>query len=115
MKLQVLEAAGYQIRRWPTDRNHHYFVPPGGRQGSGRMREPGQEVAIERAWAHLCENSGVYRHKKGGIYQVLMEGKETDGCSEVVIYKHLAPHEPRVWVRNKAEFYEPGRFERLKA
>lgn len=78
--------------------------------------------AWEAAFAHLCRTQVVYRHKKGGIYMQLMEGKLTSmtpavaamvGGEPVMIYKHLAPHEPGVWVRPLAEFNEEGRFVRI--
>jgi hypothetical protein len=64
-------------------------------------------------WNVLKQQFALYRHKKGGVYRKLYEGRHADDGSAVVIYEHLWPHERGIWVRNKAEFEEPGRFERI--
>lgn len=72
----------------------------------------------EEGWAEafrwMCEREPVYRHKKGGIYVTLMEGRSTVDESEVQVYRHLAPHDVGVWVRPLAEFNEEGRFVRVE-
>lgn len=71
--------------------------------------------AWDEAFAELCRRETVYRHKKGGIYVSVMGGRSTVDNELVMIYRHLAPHEPGVWVRPLAEFDEPGRFVHVSA
>lgn len=82
-----------------------------------------EEEGWEEAFRWMCEREEIYLHKKGGIYVGLMTGKLTFeapaaagvvGGSEAKVYRHLAPHEPGVWIRPLAEFEEEGRFVRLE-
>lgn len=75
-----------------------------------RPRTPEQLMYI---WFMLKQQFHLYRHKKGGVYRKIGEGRHADDGSAVVIYEHLWPHERGLWVRDKAEFEEPGRFERI--
>lgn len=54
-----------------------------------------------------------YRHKKGGCYQVVELGRDSDTRGDVVIYRGLIGG--IVWVRPKAEFEDEGRFEFMDA
>ncbi len=60
----------------------------------------------------LSPTDQFYLHKKGGLYWKMFEGKLTDNESDVIIYKHIYPHEVGIWVRDKKEF-EDGRFRRV--
>lgn len=53
-----------------------------------------------------------YRHKKGGRYEVLEFGKDSETCGDVVIYRNLL--NGTVWVRPKDEFEDEGRFELME-
>lgn len=73
-----------------------------------------EEKAWAASWKDFVDEDEVYRHKKGGVYRKLMEGDMAQPEPRpVVIYEHLWPHERAVWIRDKAEFEEPGRFERI--
>lgn len=52
----------------------------------------------------------THRHRKGGLYRVILEGIWEPARSEVVIYDD---RDGAVWVRPKAEFYD-GRFEAIE-
>ncbi len=69
----------------------------------------GHQGFIKAYWNYGPQGP-LYYHYKGGIYQIMCEGKLTDDASDVIIYKHLYPHTPGVWVRNKEEFETPGKF-----
>jgi hypothetical protein len=72
-----------------------------------------EEAGWERAFEECVLWNKLYLHKKGGIYRVLnRDVRHADGGT-VVLYEHLWPHERALWVRNQAEFDEPGRFERI--
>lgn len=49
-----------------------------------------------------------YRHKKGGRYEVLEFGKDSETHGDVVIYRNL--EHGTVWVRPRDEFEDEGRF-----
>lgn len=49
-------------------------------------------------------NKGKYQHFKGGVYEVLFEGTDSETLAEVVIYKSLA--DGKVWVRPREMFLE---------
>lgn len=53
-----------------------------------------------------------YRHKKGGRYEVLEFGKDSETRGDVVIYKSL--DHGTIWVRPKDEFEDEGRFQFLE-
>jgi hypothetical protein len=57
----------------------------------------------------------IYKHiKTGGYYRVLYEGVMESDLTPVVIYRNVDPNaDTRVWVRNKADFYD-GRFEKVE-
>jgi hypothetical protein len=65
--------------------------------------------AWDGAWAHLVSRNDVYLHKKGGVYRKLHEANQ----GTVIVYEHIWPHERGVWVRDRAEFEDPGRFVKL--
>jgi len=53
---------------------------------------------------------GIYKHKKGGLYEVISVGKCSETLKEQVIYRSLQPNvEGEVWVRPLEEWQE--RFE----
>lgn len=51
----------------------------------------------------------THRHKKGGVYRVVMEAILEADRSDVVVYDDA---QGTVWVRSKAEFYD-GRFTKI--
>lgn len=79
--------------------------------GFSELPEVMREYILEH-YVFIASTDQFYLHKKGGLYWKLFEGKLTDDASDVIIYKHVYPHEVGVWVRNKAEF-EDGRFRRV--
>lgn len=48
---------------------------------------------------------GVYRHFKGGKYEVLSVVKHSETLETMVLYRHL-PDDGDLWVRPKAMFEE---------
>jgi hypothetical protein len=52
----------------------------------------------------VYEQDHYYRHKDGGIYFALDRALSTVDRSEVVVYRHVFPFEPQVWVRPLAEW-----------
>ena len=52
------------------------------------------------------EASRYYRHLDGGLYRSICVARHADDGSEVVVYEHLLPFEPGVWVRDKEEFLQ---------
>lgn len=52
----------------------------------------------------LDTDTNYYRHVDGGIYRLLHCARHADDTSEVIVYEHLWPFEPGVWVRNAEEF-----------
>lgn len=109
LRRKACDQAGYRVG---LDGDEWYFV---GREGDCWYGWATEYEAWAAAFRRLCDLGEVFRHKKGGIYRTLTTGKETEGGGDVVIYEHLAPHERGVWVRDLAEFNEPGRFERVSA
>lgn len=48
----------------------------------------------------------LYRHFKGGIYQVIEEAKDSNDPNKIfVVYRHLGLNGRDVWIREKKEFY----------
>ncbi len=47
---------------------------------------------------------GIYRHYKGGEYQLLSEALTSDKKREVVVYQSLK--DKKIWIRDKKEFLE---------
>ena len=45
-----------------------------------------------------------YRHIDGGLYRSISLARHADDGSLVMVYEHLWPFEPGVWVRDKDEF-----------
>lgn len=45
-----------------------------------------------------------YRHVDGGLYRSISLARHADDGSVVMVYEHLWPFEPGVWVRGKDEF-----------
>ena len=53
---------------------------------------------------------GYYRHKKGNLYRVLYEAKDSETCEELIVYQAMYG-KGEVWVRPKEMFFEEGRFQ----
>ena len=53
-------------------------------------------------------NSGgsLYRHYKGGIYRLMVDATHSETQEEMIVYKHVWPHEPRFWVRPADMFFD---------
>lgn len=51
-----------------------------------------------------------YKHKKGGIYEIISEGKHSETLENLIIYKSC--DDDSVWVRPKKMFFD-GRFEEI--
>ena len=45
-----------------------------------------------------------FQHVDGGLYRFVNYARSADTGGEVVVYEHLWPFEPGLWVRNRAEF-----------
>lgn len=45
-----------------------------------------------------------YRHMDGGLYRFVAHAMSADTDREVVVYEHLWPFEPGLWVRDRQEF-----------
>lgn len=45
-----------------------------------------------------------YRHLDGGYYRFVSDAMSADTDSPVIIYEHLWPFEPGLWVRARADF-----------
>ena len=52
---------------------------------------------------------GYYRHKKGNLYRVLYEAKDSETCKALIVYQAMYG-KGEVWVRPKEMFFEEGRF-----
>ena len=52
---------------------------------------------------------GYYRHKKGNLYRVLYEAKDSETCEALIVYQAMYGN-GEVWVRPKEMFFEEGRF-----
>lgn len=45
-----------------------------------------------------------YRHLDGGLYRFVADARSADTDGEVIIYEHLWPFEPGLWVRERTDF-----------
>ena len=45
-----------------------------------------------------------FRHIDGGLYRFIAHARSADDESEVVVYEHLWPFDPGVWIRKRTEF-----------
>lgn len=45
-----------------------------------------------------------YRHIDGGLYRSVCLARHADDGRTVVVYEHLWPFEPGIWVRDQEEF-----------
>ncbi len=50
----------------------------------------------------------LFRHKKGGMYEFICVGRDSETRMRVVIYKCIVTD--RVWVRDYDMFFDEGRF-----
>ncbi|MBV1776492.1 DUF1653 domain-containing protein [Burkholderiaceae bacterium DAT-1] len=57
--------------------------------------------------------SRFFRHIDGGYYRYVSLARHADDQSDVVVYEHLWPFNPGVWVRAAAEFH--SRFTEISA
>jgi hypothetical protein len=53
-----------------------------------------------------------YQHRYGGLYRFQCTAKSTVDKSDMIVYEHLYPFEPELWVRSAEEFYD-GRFKEI--
>lgn len=51
------------------------------------------------------EHHVFYRHLDGGLYRFIADAHHSDDASEVVVYEHLWPFAPSIWVRPRHEFH----------
>lgn len=51
------------------------------------------------------ENNQFFRHIDGGLYRFIAEAYHSDDASEVIVYEHLWPFKPSIWVRPAHEFH----------
>ncbi len=58
-------------------------------------------------WSSEAKNlkPGIYRHFKGGEYQLIKVARDSETTKEVVVYQSLE-HPDRVWVRPLGMFIE---------
>lgn len=47
-----------------------------------------------------------FRHTDGGLYRFVADARHSEDQSAVVVYEHLWPFTPGVWVRPAQEFQE---------
>lgn len=50
------------------------------------------------------EQHVFYRHLDGGLYRFIAEAFHSDDASEVIVYEHMWPFTPSIWVRPRHEF-----------
>jgi hypothetical protein len=77
--------------------------------------EPHEQKALDHLYGMDQVNcwiafGNLFKHKKGGLYARLQLIRDADDGRERVLYKHLYPHPPGLWVRDKAEFEQADRF-----
>ena len=73
------------------------------------MKESMKKPAYATPDEALRSGAHVYLHSKGGIYELLLknvEDKITGSKRLLVVYRHLWPHAPQVYVRPQEEFYD---------
>lgn len=58
----------------------------------------------------LLIKKGYYRHKKGNLYRVLYEAKDSETCEALIVYQAMYG-KGEIWVRPKEMFFEEGRFQ----
>lgn len=110
LRARSVMAKGYLVARGVLGDGWGFITP----EGLRRWGYTDEFAATDGAFRHLAgAGRELVRHKKGGIYLVLGVARLVEG-GEVMIYEHLAPHERGSWVRDLAEFREPGRFERIE-
>ena len=57
----------------------------------------------------------MYQHQDGGVYTALYIATSTvDGTSQMMVYKHVAPFEQKIWARPMSE-WTPQRFREISA
>lgn len=61
-------------------------------------------MEVSRASERIIEEKNVYRHFKGGLYEVVGVAKDTETEQDVVVYKALK--DGRLWVRPLSMFLE---------
>jgi hypothetical protein len=47
----------------------------------------------------------THRHYKGGLYRLIGVAKHSETLEPLVVYEHLWPHAPGLWVRPEAMFH----------
>lgn len=50
--------------------------------------------------------TGIYKHWKGGLYEVLYNAKHSETLEDVVIYRHIGNDIEKIWVRPTSNFVE---------
>jgi hypothetical protein len=45
-----------------------------------------------------------FKHTDGGLYRFVAHARSADSAKEVVVYEHLWPFDPGLWVRDRQEF-----------
>lgn len=50
------------------------------------------------------EHHAYFRHLDGGLYRFIAEAHHSDDASEMIVYEHLWPFTPSIWVRPAHEF-----------
>jgi hypothetical protein len=48
--------------------------------------------------------NAYYRHTDGGLYRFVAYARSADTAGDVVVYEHLWPFDPGLWVRDRQEF-----------
>lgn len=64
----------------------------------------------------------THQHYKGGLYRLLGPVRDADTGEPLlgqdglprVVYQHLYPHEPGLWVRDRTEFFGEVKAEKLE-
>ena len=59
------------------------------------------------------KNHSLYRHFKGGLYEIIGIAKHSETLEELVVYRAQA-HPEKLWVRPKAEFFEEIEYDGMK-
>lgn len=53
---------------------------------------------------HEAEQLATHRHYKGGLYRLIGAARHSETEEALIVYEHLWPHEPGLWVRPKDMF-----------
>lgn len=73
----------------------------------------GEYIQKKNKMNNIVKMGGIYKHKKGKLYQILYIAKHSETLEDLVIYRALY-NECQIWARPLSMFTEEGRFTLLK-